>query len=70
VLLTEDRDFGRLVYAAGEAGAGVVFLRFPMPARRQAPAAVLQLVSNFGERLTRSFVVLEPGRARIARMPS
>jgi predicted nuclease of predicted toxin-antitoxin system len=69
VLLTEDRDFGRLVYAGGQAGAGVVFLRFPAPARRQAPAAVLQLVSRSAGRLPTSFVVLEPGRARIGSTP-
>jgi predicted nuclease of predicted toxin-antitoxin system len=69
VLLTEDKDFGQLVYAGGQGGTGVVFLRFPAPARRQAPTAVLELVSKFGERLLTSFVVLEPGRARIGSMP-
>ena len=70
VLLTEDKDFGQLVYASGQAGTGVVFLRFPAPVRRQAPTAILELVSKFGERLPTSFVVLEPGRARIGSMPT
>ena len=70
VLLTEDKDFGQLVYAAGHAGTGVVFLRFPTLLRRHAAAAVLELVSRLGERLPTSFVVLEPGRARIASMPT
>lgn len=69
-LLTEDKDFGQLVYAGGQAGAGVVLLRFPAPARAQAPAAVIELVSKFGERLATSFVVLEPGRARIGSVPT
>jgi predicted nuclease of predicted toxin-antitoxin system len=29
ILLTEDKDFGQLVYAARQATAGVVLLRFP-----------------------------------------
>lgn len=70
VLLTEDKDFGQLVYAGGQAGTGVVFLRFPAPVRKRAPTAVLELVSKFGERLPTSFVVLEPGRARIGSMPT
>jgi predicted nuclease of predicted toxin-antitoxin system len=69
ILLTEDKDFGQLVYAGGKGGAGVVLLRFPAPARRQAPPAVLDLVSRFPERLPTSFVVLEPGRARIGSLP-
>jgi len=70
VLLTEDKDFGQLVHAGGQAGIGVVFLRFPAPVRAHAPTAVLELVSNFRDRLPTSFVVLEPGRARIGSKPT
>ena len=69
VLLTEDKDFGQLVYAGGEGGTGVVLIRFPVPAKRQVTPAVLDLVARFGERLPTSFVVLEPGRVRIGSMP-
>ena len=65
ILLTEDKGFGQIVYAGGKGGVGVVLLRFPAPARRQAPSALLDLVTRFPERLLTSFVVLEPGRARI-----
>jgi predicted nuclease of predicted toxin-antitoxin system len=70
VLLTEDKDFGQLVYADSKGGAGVVLIRFPAPARRQLPGAVLDLVARFGDRLPTSFVVLEPGRVRIGSMPA
>ncbi len=69
VLLTEDKDFGQLVYAGGHGGTGVVLIRFAAPARLQAPGAVLALVEAFGDRLPVSFVVLEPGRVRIGSMP-
>jgi predicted nuclease of predicted toxin-antitoxin system len=39
VFLTEDRDFGQLVYAAAKATAGVILLRFPT-AVRSNPAAI------------------------------
>jgi predicted nuclease of predicted toxin-antitoxin system len=34
VLITEDRDFGELVYARGHSSAGVVFVKFPSRARQ------------------------------------
>jgi predicted nuclease of predicted toxin-antitoxin system len=34
VLITEDRDFGELVYARGRSSAGVILVRFPSRARR------------------------------------
>jgi predicted nuclease of predicted toxin-antitoxin system len=69
VLVTEDKDFGQLVYAGGQGGTGVVLLRFAASARQQVPAAVLALVASFGDRLPISFVVLEPGRVRIGSLP-
>jgi predicted nuclease of predicted toxin-antitoxin system len=69
VLLTEDKDFGQLVYAGAKGRTGVILLRFPAPARRQAASAVLDLVGRIPERLPTSFVVLEPGRARVSSIP-
>lgn len=68
ILLTEDKDFGQLVFAGGEGTAGVVFIRFPVAVRSTLPGAVLGLVERFGERLSASFTVLEPGRVRIGPM--
>jgi len=35
ILLTEDKDFGQLVYAHGQKTGGVIFLRFPASARKK-----------------------------------
>jgi predicted nuclease of predicted toxin-antitoxin system len=69
IFLTEDSDFGQLVYAAGRPSAGVIFLRFPATARAALSAAVLDLVATHGEKLFRRFVVLQPGRVRIGGSP-
>jgi predicted nuclease of predicted toxin-antitoxin system len=69
VLLTEDKDFGQLVHADAKRRTGVILLRFPAAARRQAPPAVLELVDRIPEQLPTSFVVLEPGRARVSSIP-
>jgi len=69
VLLTEDADFGELVYARGRSSAGVIFVKFHGRARENKPAAVLDAVSKLGERLREGFAVIEPGRVRLAKRP-
>ena len=65
VLLTEDKDFGQLVYAQSQQSCGVIFVRYPASARKTLPKAVVNLVSEIHADLTGSFVVLSPGRVRI-----
>jgi predicted nuclease of predicted toxin-antitoxin system len=69
VLITEDRDFGELVYARGRRSAGVIFARFHSRARRAKPAAVVEAIAKLGARLQDGFAVVEPGRVRIGRRP-
>lgn len=69
ILLTEDKDFGRLVYLAGVPKVGVILLRFPATARRALCNAVVRLVHQWKEKLKGSFVVVQPGRVRIRRLP-
>jgi predicted nuclease of predicted toxin-antitoxin system len=69
ILVTEDKDFGQLAYAGGQETAGVLLIRFPSDARSRVAAAVLSVVAELGERITRAFVVIEPGRARISHPP-
>lgn len=65
ILLTDDKDFGRLVYAAGLETTGVVLMRFPASARSALPAAVVNLVRTRGRALVGQFIVMQPGRVRI-----
>jgi len=69
ILLTEDKDFGRLVYSHGQQTLGVIFLRFPTFARRQISKDVVNLVKQQGEKLAGSFITVQPGRIRISRAP-
>jgi hypothetical protein len=65
ILITEDKDFGRLVFADAQATGGVVLTRYPARARAQLPSAVLKLVSTRGTALLGRFVVMSPGRIRM-----
>ena len=66
ILVTEDKDFGQLVHASGQQRVEVLLARFPSTARREMPQAVLRVVRERGEKLMGSFVVVQPGRIRIA----
>jgi predicted nuclease of predicted toxin-antitoxin system len=69
ILLTEDKDFGQLVYSHGLESVGVIFLRFPSQARRQIARDLTRLVKQEGDKLIGTFVVVQPGRIRIGRKP-
>jgi predicted nuclease of predicted toxin-antitoxin system len=69
ILLTEDKDFGQLVYAAGHVACGVILIRYPAAARSTLGARVAALVRDYGVRLPGSFVVLQPDRIRIGALP-
>lgn len=69
VLITEDRDFGELVYARGLSSAGIILVRFPSSVRRIKPATVSEAVSKLGLRLRDTFTVVEPGRVRMSSRP-
>lgn len=70
VLLTEDKDFGQLLFASRRPSAGVVFIRFPANARSSLATEVRAFVQANEAALPDSFSTLQPGRARISRLPA
>ena len=69
ILLTEDKDFGWLVYVSHADSSGVILIRFPGNARRTLVRAIMQVVEEQGERLLEAFVVVQPGHVRISHRP-
>jgi len=68
LLLTEDKDFGQLVFAATKENSGVILIRYPTFARSTLTAAVTKLLADRGDALYSKFAVLEPGRVRITQL--
>ena len=66
ILLTEDKDFGWLVFASHSDSAGVILIRFPANLRSSLAQSVLQLVQDYGEKLMNAFVVVQPGQVRVS----
>jgi len=69
VFLTEDKDFGWLVFASHETSAGVILIRYPGDARQELADDMVQLMYEQGESLLGAFVVIQPGHVRIRRLP-
>jgi predicted nuclease of predicted toxin-antitoxin system len=69
VLLTEDKDFGQLVFAELRDSGGVILIRFPASERKALPGAVLEAIKALQDRLTGAFIVLTPQKIRIGRDP-
>jgi predicted nuclease of predicted toxin-antitoxin system len=69
IFVTRDRDFGGLVFVQG-GGAGVIYFRL-LPSTQNAIHAELERVLTLypEQELHASFVVIEPGRHRIRRLP-
>jgi len=65
ILITEDKDFGELVYAYGQKSHGVMLVRFPSQARGAMVVAVLDAIDSLGSKLESSFVVVQSGRIRV-----
>ena len=62
-LLTEDHDFGDLVFRQQRISTGIVLLRIPSQQDRDW-SRVLHLLDRYRNKLTGSFTVIEPERIR------
>ncbi|MDY7094626.1 MAG: DUF5615 family PIN-like protein [Acidobacteriota bacterium] len=67
ILLTEDKDFGHLVYATGASAHGVLLVRFAGGSRDDMIASVLEVVRRYSDRLADQFVVVQPGKIRFSK---
>ena len=69
IVLTEDKDFGWLVFVSQVATAGVILIRFPGNRRKALVSTLRRLIQEKADELEGSFVVIQPGHVRISRKP-
>ena len=69
ILITEDKDFGWLVFVNEANSAGVILVRFPGTARTALVQTILRLVAEHHSQLRDRFVVVAPGQVRITARP-
>lgn len=64
ILLTEDKDFGELVYRLEKRAHGPILLRFEISERGMKWLRLNELLKNFGERLPSNFVTVDAKKFR------
>ncbi len=65
LVITQDRDFGALVFRSGQPHAGVLLMRMPASSRDERIRIVLRVLEQHGAALAGHFSVFERGRLRI-----
>jgi predicted nuclease of predicted toxin-antitoxin system len=64
LLLTEDRDFGDLVFRHGHLAPGIVLMRIAPENPRLIEERLSAAIDQYGERLFGQYLVVEEGRFR------
>jgi predicted nuclease of predicted toxin-antitoxin system len=65
ILLTNDKDFGALVFQQRRVTAGVVLMRLAGLSAQQKAALVVRMIDEHASRLRGAFTVITPRRVRI-----
>jgi len=65
ILLTEDKDFGILVYRLKKATGGVVLVRLAGLSSDAKAEIIATSISNHADKLAHAFTVISPGLVRI-----
>jgi hypothetical protein len=65
ILLTDDKDFGEIVFREGRVTSGIVLIRIPPSRWRLMWPNLRDAISRHGEDLYKFFTVVEEGRIRV-----
>ena len=68
ILITNDKDFGELVFLEKRAARGILLLRFDLEATDQKVRRVLDFLKFHESKLEKNFVVLTEYNARIRKI--
>jgi len=64
ILVTEDKDFGELVYRLEKPAYGVILLRFEVSAKDSKLHRLNELVNKFWEKLAGNFIAVDAEKFR------
>jgi predicted nuclease of predicted toxin-antitoxin system len=64
LLLTEDKDFGDLIFRHGRAAPGIVLMRITSENPRLQDERLITAIDQYGDRLFGQYLVIEEGRFR------
>ena len=64
ILITEDKDFGELVYRLKKPAHGIILIRIGVKNRGEKWPQIKKLLDSYGERCTGRFVVIDENKFR------
>jgi predicted nuclease of predicted toxin-antitoxin system len=64
ILLTEDKDFGELVYRLKKSSRGIILIRIDVKQRSMKWARLKKIIENYGDCLAGHFVVIDSQKFR------
>ncbi len=67
VIITNDKDFGEMVYRIGKTHAGVILLRLEDERSKSKKQILSYIIENYQGEIDNSFIVATEQRIRIAR---
>lgn len=65
ILITNDKDFGELIFRYGKPSSGVIFLRLRIDFPKYRINVVTNLISKLGTKLNKKFIVASEDKFRI-----
>ena len=68
ILITEDSDFGKWIFAHKESGVGVIFLRYNCQELQQISSSLIQTLKKFNKELYNKFAVITSKKIRIRKI--
>ena len=68
ILITNDKDFGELIFRLRRPSSGVVLLRLRADIHINRKKYLLYLIENFHEKLRSHFIVITEGKIRIRKL--
>jgi len=68
ILITNDKDFGELIFRSRKPSSGVILLRLKIDLPQKRQEYTLNLIETLSERLKLSFVVVTEGKVRVRKL--
>ena len=68
VLITNDKDFGELLFRLQLPSAGIIFLRLKNDTILHRQQHTLQVITSFSNKLSTSFIIVTEGKVRIRKL--
>ena len=68
VLITNDKDFGELLFRLRYPSAGVIFLRLKNDTPRSRQHILLEVIRTFSPQLSTSFITVTEGKIRMRKI--